>query len=58
MGASFSNWNDVVDAAYYTGHGAGWALGEHFFLWLSIVLCVVACYWGHTHEQKVNDAGH
>ncbi len=54
MGASFSNWNDVVDAAYYTGHGSG----EAIWLWVSIILCVIALIWGHTHERKVNDAGH
>ena len=54
IGAQFSNWGEVVDAAYYAGYGGGEAL----WLFVSIILCIVACFWGHTHENKVNSVGH
>lgn len=50
IGANFSNWGEVADAAYYTGAGGGEAL----WLWISIALCVIACVIGNRHEAKVN----
>ena len=50
MGAPFTgSWDAVADAAYYAGAGfeAGW-------LWISIIMCVGALWWGHNHEKKVN----
>jgi len=50
IGAKFDGWDKVVDAAYYTGHGSG----EAIWLWVSIILCVLACVMGHRHEAKAN----
>ena len=49
MGASFDNWDAVKDAAYYVGAGA-----EGIWLFIAIVLCILAIVIGHKHESKVN----
>lgn len=51
MGASFSNWADVADSAYYVGAGGS---GPLIWLWVSIALCVLACWMGHRHETAAN----
>ena len=50
VGAQFNSWADVVDSAYYTGAGSGEAL----WLWISILLCILALWWGHGHEARAN----
>ena len=53
FGAQFSNWGDVADSAYYTGHNSG----ELLWLLLSILLCILALWWGHRHESAANADG-
>jgi len=49
MGASFETWDAVKDAAYYVGAGS-----EGIWLFIAIVLCIVALAVGHKHESQVN----
>lgn len=50
IGAPFNTWGEVVDAAYYTGAGSG----EWLWLLISILLCILALWWGHGHESRAN----
>jgi len=50
IGAPFSNWADVAGANYYTGLGSG----EFIWLFIAIVLCILALVIGHSHESKAN----
>ena len=47
MGSNITDWA-AVEGAYYTGVGSG----ESMWLWVSIVMCVVALISGAMHEKK------
>ena len=48
MGSIFDTWNGV-EGAIYPGAGGMW---EHFWLYISIAMCVVALWLGHAHETE------
>jgi len=50
IGAPFDNWDAVAGGSYYTGLGSG----EFIWLMVSIALCVLAIFIGHSHESKAN----
>ena len=50
IGAPFENWADVAGSSYYTALGSG----EFWWLLIAILLCILALWWGHSHESEVN----
>ncbi len=47
MGSDFETW-DALTGAMYMGAGTIW---EHIWLWLSVIMCVVALWMGNSHES-------
>ena len=50
FGTNISSWDDVVDSAYYPNVGSI----ELPWLLISILLCLLALWWGHRHESRAN----